>query len=137
MHVLTYGSSRIGRVSRIHDKDRHQRRSAASLHLFIAAHSDVVSALPSVSWASTNSTTSSEDLVEKKNAQTGAFTPFLSSHRPLSSHSCISCTRGAIGSWSSVLSLSLALVAHFPIGPPPCNVVRTRFASLSSRPPVS
>ena len=133
MHVLTYGSSRTGRVSRIHDKDRHQRRSAASLHLFIAAHSDVVSALPSVSWASTNSV----HLLRRLGRKTGAFTPFLSSHRPLSSQSCISCTRGAIGSWSSVLSLSLALVAHFPTGPPPCNVVRTRFASLSSRPPVS
>jgi hypothetical protein len=28
--------------------------------------------------------TSSEDMVEKKNAQKGAFTPFLSSRRPLS-----------------------------------------------------
>ena len=127
---LVKNNKRTSQVSRIHGKDRVLVLAGGVSSSLSRTHSDVVSALHSVSWASTNSI----HLLRRLGRKTGAFTPFLSSHRPLSSQSCISCTRGAIGSWSSVLSLSLALVAHFPIGPPPCNVVRTRFASLSSRP---
>ncbi|KAG8220684.1 hypothetical protein J3R82DRAFT_2972 [Butyriboletus roseoflavus] len=80
--------------------------------------------------------TSSEDVVERKNAQKGALAPI--SRPPLfsSSQSCGSCTKAAIGSSSSAHpSLSLnRLCSHTPPGPSPSQRHRQReFTHLFGR----
>ena len=105
---LVKNNKRTSQVSRIHGKDRVLVLAGGVSSSLSRTRSDVVSALPSVSWASTNSIHLLRRLSRKESAQTGALTPFLSSHRPLSSQSCISCTRGAIGCFP----ISLALFPH-------------------------
>ena len=125
---LVKNNKRTSQASRIHGKDRVLVLAGGVSSSLSRTHSDVVSALHSVSWASTNSI----HLLRRLGRKTGAFTPFLSSHRPLSppvlhpmrkgrhwvlvvSTSPLSCSRCSLSNRSSSLPTSSVLVSRrFP-----------------------